>query len=267
MDTRKNNIITVLRIASALAVWILVRYSLVYFVDPVLESRFPEIAVMIFDSVISAYVIAFPIFLAIVWGMEKKISDCPSMKPTPAKLLKLFVIQSGLSFPVMIPVNMIYIMSGKTMPGFTADQLLAHPVFYVFLLLIFAPVVEEMFFRKVILDRLMVMGTVPAVIASAVFFAIPHVFSQGPAQMLYTFVLGLVFAYATVRTKKLWPAMILHSMSNFYGGFLTSLWPKDHPLEMIAFAAIYIMAMPLAAILLTVFGRKEIKTIGVSFRE
>ena len=76
--------------------------------------------------------------------------------------------------------------------------------------------------------------------------------------MVYTFVLGLVWGYMALRTGKLWPSILLHSLSNFYGGLLTIVWPKDTPLGILSFAGLYMMAMPCVAIILTVLNRRQI---------
>ena len=260
MET-KNKSLTVSRLFLALTVWFLVYKLTDHFLTPVLSERIPEVVVMIITSMIIPYTVSLGAFYLIVRNMEKATPRCPEIKPGPARLLKLFIIQCGLTIPVMIPVNMIYKLSGRDMPGITADQILEHLVFYVILLLVFAPVMEELLFRKLILDRLTVLGTVPAILISAAFFALPHLYSQGPAQMLYTFVLGIMLAYVTLTSRKLWPAIVLHSLSNIYGAFIPTFWPKDTLATLAVYALVYIILMPLTAVILTVLSRKEIKKV------
>ena len=147
--------------------------------------------------------------------------------------------------------------TGRSVNIQTAEQILARPVFYCFLLLVFAPVAEEILFRKLFFDRLMVLGTKPAIILSAVFFALPHLISQGPTQVFYTFILGLSFGFVTARTRKLWPAMILHSLSNLYCGIISAVWPQDNPLFMLAYTAIYVLAVPAAAVVRLILNRRK----------
>ena len=109
----------------------------------------------------------------------------------------------------------------------------------------------------------MVLGTKPAILLSALFFALPHIISQGPAQFFYTFVLGLSFGFVAARTKKVWPCMILHSLSNLYCGILTAVWPMDKPVFLLAYAAIYVFAVPITAIVLLVTNRRK---LGLSTR-
>ncbi|MBO4636274.1 MAG: CPBP family intramembrane metalloprotease [Clostridiales bacterium] len=257
----KNKVLTVLRIAAALVVWFLIYKLLDNALDPYLKDKVPFIVRMIIEAAVIPYGIGLPVMYLIVKSMKVQNSTCPQMKPSAGTIATAFLIQSGLSFPVMIPVNIAYKLMGREMPGMKPEEVLAHPIYYLVLLLLFAPVVEEFLFRKIVLRRLTVLGTVPAVIISAVLFGIPHLFSQGPAQMLYTFVLGLVWGYMAVRTGKIWPSIILHSLSNLYGGILTALWPKDSAVTLLSFAVLYMMIMPCTAILLTVFNKKKIMLI------
>ena len=109
-----------------------------------------------------------------------------------------------------------------------------------------------MLFRRLVLDRLSSLGFKGAVIVSAVLFALPHLYSQGIAQVPYTFAIGLVLAWITVKTGKLWPAVLLHSLSNIYGAYLPMGLTLIHP----ACAALFVLftlavMLPLAVIILT----------------
>ena len=75
-----------------------------------------------------------------------------------------------------------------------------------------APFVEEVMFRKVLLDRLRPYGDRFAVGASALCFGLFHGnFNQIP----YAAALGLVFGYVALRTGCLWQTILLHAMVNF----------------------------------------------------
>jgi membrane protease YdiL (CAAX protease family) len=130
---------------------------------------------------------------------------------------------------------------------------------------IFAPFFEEWLCRGMVLRGLLAHGSKPwvAIVLSALFFALPHIISQGPAQFFYTFVLGLSFGFVAARTKKVWPCMILHSLSNLYCGILTAVWPMDKPVFLLAYAAIYVFAVPITAIVLLVTNRRK---LGLSTR-
>lgn len=257
MDTKKKWLTTV-RAFAALAVWYGIYKGLVFLAERFVLDSLPEIAGKIIKSMILPYAVAMPLAYLILLGMKTSKSTTPLMRPGFANLSKIFVIQSGISVAAMLPMRIVVKVFDIKTPAITAEQILAEPVYYGFLLLIFAPVVEELLFRRIFLDRLMVMGTKPAILLSAVFFALPHLFSQGPAQVFYTFVLGLSFGFVAARTRKLWPSMILHSLSNLYCGILAAVWPMDKPAFMLAYVLIYIIAMPATAVVLAVKNRRNL---------
>ena len=99
----------------------------------------------------------------------------------------------------------------------------------IFLVVVVAPVVEELLFRGLILRILQnTFGSVFAVIASSALFALPH--WQGDASWQETVVLlsaigtvGMVLAIGAVVSNRLGPAVIGHFMFNLTGTTLT-LW-------------------------------------------
>lgn len=257
----KNNIISVVRVFLALVCWYLVNKFGGGFVDSLLEGRVPDIVRMVAASMVIPYTVALGAFFLVTLGMkEGPVEDAVS---TPIKLdfsniVKYFVIQTGIAFPGMFVINIVLTVMGKETGGTTPEKFLTHPVFYVVLLLIFNPIFEELLFRKFVLERISGLGFKWAVIVSAVLFAMPHLLSQGPAQVPYTFALGLVWAYVTVRSKKLWPAVVLHSLSNLYGAFIPMIVTAIHP----ALSVVYVMftmgvVLP-AAIILMVYGKRNL---------
>ena len=256
---KKSDASVVLRIFASLVIWFVSRKITDFYLTPILQERLPEVIVMLLRSTVITYSVPLILLYLVIKGMKKGDNTAAEMNLSPARFIKVLIIQSGLSMIAMVPVNVVVKILGISTPATTPEEIIAHPFFYIFLLIFFAPVIEEFVWRKLFLDRLLVLGTVPAIIWSSVFFALPHFFSQGPAQVPYTFVLGLVLSYVIIRTRKLWPAIILHSLSNIYGGFIPTLWPKDNPIMVMAFAALYIIIVPACAITLTALNSKEIR--------
>ena len=69
-----------------------------------------------------------------------------------------------------------------------------------FLLLIFNPIMEEFVFRKLFADKLLRYGERFYIVASAFCFALVHGVSLGVPQIVYTFILGVIWAYLLVKT-------------------------------------------------------------------
>jgi membrane protease YdiL (CAAX protease family) len=140
-----------------------------------------------------------------------------------------------------------------------------HFVFYIVLLLIFNPIMEEVLFRKLALDKLLVLGEVPAIFISAAFFGLPHAYSQGVPQMFGTFVLGLVWAYVRIKTGKLWPCMVLHMLFNLYGAYFT-LFMAGSIVTSFAMVGLNMIILPIPAVILLILtmSRSSSKASGKS---
>ena len=77
-----------------------------------------------------------------------------------------------------------------------------------------APLLEELFFRRMICDRLTQYGEWQAILFSALAFSMFHTSIH---QALYAFGLGCLFGLVYVRTGKLRYTVILHAIVNFVG--------------------------------------------------
>jgi len=83
----------------------------------------------------------------------------------------------------------------------------------VFAMAVLPAVIEELVFRGIILHNLKKYGAVVAVLASALCFSLFH---MNPAQLVYQFILGIVFAIVVLKTGNLVLAMLLHFLNNFF---------------------------------------------------
>jgi membrane protease YdiL (CAAX protease family) len=83
-----------------------------------------------------------------------------------------------------------------------------------------APVVEELIFRKLLLNKLRRYGDIPAILLSAFAFGFFH---MNISQFFYATALGIIFAYVTIRTNTLRYSILLHVMINFIGTAITPL--------------------------------------------
>ncbi len=72
-------------------------------------------------------------------------------------------------------------------------------------------IVEEILFRKVILERFIPFGKAFAIIFTAFLFSLMH---TNISQFLYAFTGGVFLGYLTVKARSVIPAMILHFLNN-----------------------------------------------------
>lgn len=84
---------------------------------------------------------------------------------------------------------------------------------------ILAPVLEEIFFRKLLIDRLYVYGDLPAILISGILFGLVH---GNFYQFFYAASLGIVMGYVYIRTGKLRYTVALHMAINIVGSVYTS---------------------------------------------
>ncbi|MCC8028468.1 MAG: CPBP family intramembrane metalloprotease [Lachnospiraceae bacterium] len=84
---------------------------------------------------------------------------------------------------------------------------------------ILAPILEELIFRKLLIDRAVVFGDRTAILLSALLFGLAH---GNFYQLFYAFGLGCLFGYIYIRTGKIAYTISFHMAVNFLGGFVSS---------------------------------------------
>lgn len=111
--------------------------------------------------------------------------------------------------------------------GGEITELLAdtNPLFMFISVGILAPILEELFFRKLLTDRLQALGgEKTAIIIPAFLFALFH---QSASQLVYAFFVGIVIGYFYCRTGKYWLSVVIHSIFNIILGVIPVLYlPK-----------------------------------------
>lgn len=87
-----------------------------------------------------------------------------------------------------------------------------------------APIIEEFFFRKLLIDRIYRYGELSAVFISGLLFGLFH---QNFEQFFYTAGVGMVFAFVYCRTGSYSLVVLLHLAFNMVLGVLPSLLSGD----------------------------------------
>ena len=93
---------------------------------------------------------------------------------------------------------------------------------------IVAPVMEELCFRKVLIDRLSMYSKKYTIILSGVMFGLFH---ANLYQFFYACFLGIAFAYVYTKTGKIWYTMMLHAMVNCIHGIIPMFFMGDINLQ------------------------------------
>ena len=85
-------------------------------------------------------------------------------------------------------------------------------ILYSILLAVLPAIVEETFFRGLILHSLRGAKIIPTVLTSALVFALYH---GSATQLVYQFIFGCFLALLTIKSKSVIPAIISHFINNF----------------------------------------------------
>lgn len=136
-------------------------------------------------------------------------------------IFQCFLLQFTATMLMSVIVSVITQISGGTIEN-GMDMNVLTP-FNIFLLLVFNPIIEEFVFRKLFADKLLKHGELFYILASSFCFAIVHSVSIGIPQVIYTFILGMIWSYLYVRTGKLLIPIILHSLSNLFSGIIIGI--------------------------------------------
>ncbi len=213
----------ILRLIIALSVWLSMNTFIKYFLSEYMDKHFTKTTILLMSKVIIPYFICLPIFYLIIKDMKK--IDIGFYKKTKFKFkdyFEIFIMQYGVSIIVILITSFLLSLSDNNLPSRINNNI----VFYSFLLLIFNPIFEEVVFRKMLLSRLYGMKENSIIIISSILFSVPHLFSLGLSQMMLAFVSALFWGYMTIKTKSILPAIVLHSLTNFFMSFLTILLSK-----------------------------------------
>ncbi len=173
-------------------------------------------------QIVPSYFVAFPLFCLFLAGMPKK---APEKNRLGGENSIAFL---AISFLFVLVGNLI---STALMSGFEAlrGQEISNvvdtymdsysPLFTFVLFVILAPIVEEIMFRKLVMDRLLPYSERLAVITCALIFGLIH---GNFYQFFYAVLLGALFSIVYVKTGKLRYTIIMHMIINFTGSTIAS---------------------------------------------
>jgi membrane protease YdiL (CAAX protease family) len=202
---------------------------------------------------LAATICGLPIFL-VLRGKKLFTRDITERRdPMNASLLiRLFIIAMGaqLIFSLLSAgLNSLLAPLGFDSTKLYADSVkaLSTPVGFVYILLI-GPVCEEIMFRGAVMKSLERFGGNFAIVMSALFFGLFHVFT---VQAIFAFLVGLILGYIAHRYSVLW-SIVVHILLNTIATLLeNSLSPS-----VLGFV---FLALFVAAVILFILMRGQIK--------
>lgn len=178
------------------------------------------------SSIVAAicnYILPLPIFLYLMNRLEKQ--EISSNKVS----IKKFIKYVAITMVLMWIGNMIGLLVTETI-GHIIQSPIENPIvetinsssIYLNLLLmvIAAPIFEELFFRKLLIDRTIKYGKGISILLSATLFGLFH---GNLNQFFYTFLMGGFFAYVYIKTGKITYTIALHLIVNLLGSVISVL--------------------------------------------
>jgi len=168
-------------------------------------------------SFLPMYIIAFPIFLLIIWKMKKMPLERSGMKAS--EFFSLFLIAQLAMWVGNIIGNSFNSffanIKGDAVTDHTGELIGAMPVWLTLLIVVVVgPIIEELMFRKLMIDRLSRYGNTVAIIVSSVSFGLFH---GNLYQFFYAALIGVILGFMYAKTRNVLYPIAMHILVNFFG--------------------------------------------------
>ena len=154
---------------------------------------------------------------------KASVSESDGAERTPLRvstLLYFFPCVYALAVAGSIPGKIAGLLGGDLTDPAAAVILDVDPWAVILCTVILAPVAEELFFRKALIDRLSAYHPTDAILYSALLFGLIH---GNLTQFLYAFPIGVLLGIIYWRTKNIRYTILLHMGMNTFGGLLPLL--------------------------------------------
>uniref|UniRef100_UPI004056DFDF CPBP family intramembrane glutamic endopeptidase n=1 Tax=Acetatifactor sp. TaxID=1872090 RepID=UPI004056DFDF len=174
-------------------------------------------------SMVPMYLIGMPLLILLVKRVPAVTIEKHSMKVWQylLSIVMCFCVMYGSNFIGVFITFLISLAKGSAVTNQLMD-ITTNTSLWINLLymVICAPIMEELIFRKLIVDRTVRYGQGVAVVLSGLMFGLFH---GNLSQFVYAFAMGMFLAFLYVKTGKLAYTIGLHMILNFFGGII-SVW-------------------------------------------
>ena len=189
----------------------------------------------------------------------KTINKIPNTKIEKGKvngktITLCFLLQFTAIIIMSLITNIFSNISGQEM----STDLNTLTPYMIFMLLIFNPIIEEFVFRKLFADKLLKYGELFYMLVSSFCFAIVHGVSLGMPQIIYTFILGMIWSYLFVKTGDIKLPIILHSLSNIFGSVIIQTL-QGISMEITGAYSMFIMLLAIIGLILFIKNKKMVE--------
>lgn len=206
------------------------------------------------------YLVGFPIILL----MLKKIPEGPKgeiKKVSFKNMIVVFFISMGATYIFNIVGifinNLISIIKGSDIINplemLTGTSSIIPIIIFVGIL---SPIVEEIVFRGVLLDKLRAYGDKRAICFTALTFALFH---GNLSQFFYALILGLIFGYIAIKTNSIRYNIILHIIVNIFGSVIMPALALSSNKTLVMISGLIVISFVVIGIILFLVNYKKIK--------
>lgn len=229
-----------------------------------------NINISLIVSAICNYILPFPILYYLMKKLDSDRLEKESLS------IRTFLLYFCISFTLMIIGNMIGLavtsLIGNAIQGDIANpiQTLINSsdiILNLLIISIIGPIFEELFFRKILIDRTIKYGARVSIILSATLFGLMH---GNLNQFFYAFLLGGFFSYVYIKTGKIIYPILLHICLNMMGSVLSlfviesvnAIVQESFTYFDIGFLLIYVLIIILV-LLFGLYGLTQYKKAGL----
>lgn len=184
-------------------------------------------------TMLPMYVIAMPIIFLIFKKIPVSITG-EKKKMKPLHILAAFAIGYAGTYACNLVGTMLTLIIGAIKGGEVNNVVLdlttsISPITTLIVVAVCAPIMEELMFRKMLIDRTYKYGEGMSIVFSGLVFGLFH---GNLNQFAYAFFLGIFFGFIYVKTKNVVYPIILHMITNFMGSFVgTFILEKSRYME------------------------------------
>ena len=211
------------------------------------------------------YPAAFLVFWLLMRRIPKDPAGRPDMPLRAGRFLGIFIICVGVMYAGNLLGQLISQMAdrltGRQSVNAVVELVMGMDTWAVFLAAVAAaPVMEELLFRKLLLDRVSVFGDRTAILLSGVVFGLAH---GNFYQFFYAFGLGSIFAWVYLRTRRIRFSILLHVLINFCGSMLPMQllhMMRDYPVigaHLLLGQTMLMMAAAICGVILLICQRRD----------
>lgn len=210
------------RVGLGITLFLAVQQVLVIIISALLRAFAPEILetswIMWVVLYVPLYFAGFPVLLLVFRGIPDSTGGYTEKKTYSAlNIIAMFCACLTITYLLntfsTILSSMIAQLKGAEVTNSLAQvSTNSNPWLNLFMVALVAPVMEEIVFRRLLYNKLIVFGGPVYILVSGLIFGLFHVNFY---QLLYAFVLGVIFAAVTYYSGTIKYSVILHVLLNF----------------------------------------------------